>query len=369
VTTGDNLAVNLTDIFYNDPTVRTFDLKDLRGKTLRIGLDGEIPADNPFVGVEGAYGQIYTRGHRNAYTLAVDPLTGDMYTGEIGYDLDTSHEEINKLQSGGNYAWPRCQGASTGTFGGPCPVEGAIDPFLTYQHFAGGAVVAGPVWRRGASPGDLPAELGDGMFYGDFSRVWLRFAKFSDDGSHVVDSIQLAKDLPARPLAMTQGPDGDVYMLLYGGWFTPTPADSLVRVHIEASQPADVGQAAQGSLSVPAWLESGVTLTNSKDCALPVHLTAQGTWTYAPGTDHGAAGVVGQTTTEQFYMAGVAPGVLLMRQGETFTAIGDGADVVLQPHATASLLINDWRRADLGQSYYDDNSGELQVAWSTGDCL
>src|SRR5437763_1857871 len=54
------------------------------GKVLRVGKDGSAPADNPFVGREGARPEIYTLGHRNPQGLAVDPRDGRVWEEEHG---------------------------------------------------------------------------------------------------------------------------------------------------------------------------------------------------------------------------------------------------------------------------------------------
>ena len=43
---------------------------------LLITREGEAPADNPFVGREGALPEIWTYGHRNPQGLALDAATG-----------------------------------------------------------------------------------------------------------------------------------------------------------------------------------------------------------------------------------------------------------------------------------------------------
>src|SRR5262249_48380579 len=43
------------------------DLGALEGKILRLNVDGSVPADNPFVGVMGARGEIFARGFRNPF--------------------------------------------------------------------------------------------------------------------------------------------------------------------------------------------------------------------------------------------------------------------------------------------------------------
>ncbi|MDQ8165226.1 MAG: PQQ-dependent sugar dehydrogenase, partial [Gemmatimonadota bacterium] len=73
------------------------------GKVIRLHDDGRVPADNPFVGREGALPQIWTYGHRNVQGLAIHPVTGDVFTTEHG---PQGGDEVNVLQPGRNYGWP-----------------------------------------------------------------------------------------------------------------------------------------------------------------------------------------------------------------------------------------------------------------------
>ena len=74
------------------------------GKTLRINLDGSIPADNPKL--SGVVSHVYTYGHRNPQGL--DPAAnGVLYSSEHGPKTD---DEINILTAGGNYGWPHVAG-------------------------------------------------------------------------------------------------------------------------------------------------------------------------------------------------------------------------------------------------------------------
>jgi PQQ-dependent dehydrogenase (s-GDH family) len=74
------------------------------GKVLRMNPDGSIPDDNPVI--EGVKSHIFTYGHHNAQGIAVGP-DGALYVAEHG---DNSADEINRLQSGGNYGWPGVSG-------------------------------------------------------------------------------------------------------------------------------------------------------------------------------------------------------------------------------------------------------------------
>ena len=73
------------------------------GKILRINDDGSGPADNPFVGREGALPQIWSYGHRNVQGIVFDDETGRIYAHEHGAQ---GGDEVNVIEPGKNYGWP-----------------------------------------------------------------------------------------------------------------------------------------------------------------------------------------------------------------------------------------------------------------------
>ncbi len=81
----------------------TFSLTSEIGKTIRINLDGSIPADNPFPG-----SKIWSIGHRNPQGIC-RTSKGEIYVSEHG---DNTEDEINRIVKGGNYGWPRVEGRS-----------------------------------------------------------------------------------------------------------------------------------------------------------------------------------------------------------------------------------------------------------------
>jgi aldose sugar dehydrogenase len=93
------------------------DVNSLGGKILRINPDGSLPSDNPF----GNY--VYTYGNRDPQGIAWSP-NGIMYESEHG---QTSNDEINIIQKGGNYGWPIYQGNNT--------ASGFIKPLRVYTEF------------------------------------------------------------------------------------------------------------------------------------------------------------------------------------------------------------------------------------------
>jgi len=73
------------------------------GKIYRIHPNGDIPKDNPFVGIYKAKTAIYSFGHRNPQGMIKHPTTGKIWTHEHG---PKGGDEINIIEKGKNYGWP-----------------------------------------------------------------------------------------------------------------------------------------------------------------------------------------------------------------------------------------------------------------------
>jgi glucose/arabinose dehydrogenase len=80
------------------------DVASLAGKILRINPDGTTPRDNPFSS------RVYSYGHRNPQGLDWHPVTGDLWASEHG---NVGNDEINVIERGVNYGWPRIEGSQT----------------------------------------------------------------------------------------------------------------------------------------------------------------------------------------------------------------------------------------------------------------
>ncbi len=73
------------------------------GKVVRIGADGSVPRDNPFVERPPAAPAIWSVGHRNVQAAALEPGTNRLWTVEHGPE---GGDELNHPEAGRNYGWP-----------------------------------------------------------------------------------------------------------------------------------------------------------------------------------------------------------------------------------------------------------------------
>ncbi|HEX7905177.1 MAG TPA: PQQ-dependent sugar dehydrogenase [Chitinophagaceae bacterium] len=73
------------------------------GKIFKITKDGKPAPGNPFINKQGAMPQIYAYGFRNAQSLDIHPVTGDLWEAEFG---PRGGDELNIIKTGKNYGWP-----------------------------------------------------------------------------------------------------------------------------------------------------------------------------------------------------------------------------------------------------------------------
>ena len=79
------------------------DLSFHNGKILRLNLDGQAAADNPFANVANALPEIWSYGHRNPQGIDYDKNTEEIYSVEFG---PLGGDELNLIEIGKNYGWP-----------------------------------------------------------------------------------------------------------------------------------------------------------------------------------------------------------------------------------------------------------------------
>jgi aldose sugar dehydrogenase len=73
------------------------------GTVIRLGLDGTVPGDNPFVGTSDVQPEIWSYGHRNPQGIACDIDRGRLWLMDHG---PRGGDELNLVEAGKNYGWP-----------------------------------------------------------------------------------------------------------------------------------------------------------------------------------------------------------------------------------------------------------------------
>jgi glucose/arabinose dehydrogenase len=194
------------------------DLNVLMGKVLRLNLDGTIPTDNPFFGQVGKRGEIFASGFRNPFRFGFDPVSGGLWMADVG---DLTVEELDIVTSGGNYAWPHCEG----TLPAGCELAGDIDPFFTYPHSGGTSL--GTCVIGGEFSGNSFGGLEDNYFFGDCTSSKLYYAAPNGTRDDIATPTLFLTggDVPSDVIF---GPDGALYYVATGGGQVRRVAPSVV---------------------------------------------------------------------------------------------------------------------------------------------
>ena len=187
------------------------------GKIVRLNADGSVPADNPFVGRSDALPEIWTWGHRDPQSLAVDPFTDKVWSIEHG---PRGGDELNLLKRGANYGWPIiCYGIDypgTKIGAGITQMEGMEQPVYYWDP------VIAPSGMLIYSGAMFPEWKGS-VFVGGLSGAKLVRLQMKND--RVVGEEWFLQDKNSRIRDVQQGPDGAVYAV------TETGTDSaLLRI-------------------------------------------------------------------------------------------------------------------------------------------
>jgi len=123
----------------------------LLSKILRIDVDRSengkvyaIPPDNPFVGLPGARPETYAYGFRNPWRMSFDRPTGDLWVGDVGWEL---WEMVYRVKKGGNYGWSIKEGRQDirpNAKRGPTPI---LPPNLDFPHTEAASITGGYVYH------------------------------------------------------------------------------------------------------------------------------------------------------------------------------------------------------------------------------
>jgi len=202
------------------------DLADFLSTILRVDVDRAeggkpyaVPKDNPFVGVAGAKPEIWAYGFRNPWKMSFDRASGDLWVGDVGWEL---WEMVYRVEKGGNYGWSVTEGPQVvrpDAARGPTPIRPAA---IAFPHSEAASITGGFVYR-GAKFKDLVGcyVCGDWMT----GKLWAtRF-----DGERRVSHREIAHG-KQKIIAFAQDRAGELYWLDYneqgGGLYTLAANDA-----------------------------------------------------------------------------------------------------------------------------------------------
>lgn len=183
------------------------DSTSLNGKILRINRDGSIPDDNPIPG-----SPVWAWGFRNMQGLT-EATSGKWYASEHGEATD---DEINLLQSLGNYGWPQIEGYADSANETRPAFANRINPIKAWTPTIAPAGLAYyntdriPEWKNSLLLVSLKAQS-------------LRVLKLDKPGEKITDEIVLLEGVYGRIRSITVSPDGDVYMATSNRDWNPGP--------------------------------------------------------------------------------------------------------------------------------------------------
>jgi uncharacterized repeat protein (TIGR03806 family) len=206
ISTGDGASPNPPD-----PLDTGQDIGDLLSSVLRIDVDHEdkgrayaVPPDNPFVKTPGARPEVWAYGFRNPWRMSFDRATGDLWVGDVGWEL---WEMIYRVKKGGNYGWSIMEGpqpVKPEGKRGPTPI---LPPNLSFPHTEAASITGGYVYRGKRLP-----EIVGAYICGDWVTRKLWATKF--DGDKVVWHKEIAQGTQ-RVVAFGEARDAELYFLDY----------------------------------------------------------------------------------------------------------------------------------------------------------
>jgi putative heme-binding domain-containing protein len=208
VSTGDGGPAAPPDLFNTGQ-----DTRDLLSSILRLDVDHRdpgknyrVPPDNPWAGGDPAKvrPEIWAYGLRNPWKLSFDRATGNLWCGDIGWEL---WEMVHLIQRGGNYGWSAYEAGQPIKPHLANPLAPVSRPIVAHPHTEAASITGGFVYHGKKFP-----ELAGAYLYGDWvtGKVWALWY----DGRQVTRHEEIA-DTPHAIIAFGEDDDGELYYAHY----------------------------------------------------------------------------------------------------------------------------------------------------------
>ncbi len=203
------------------------DVSNVLSAILRIDVDHPqegrpytIPADNPFVSLNGARGEVWAYGLRNPWKMSFDRQMGDLWVGDVGWEL---WEMVYRVHKADNFGWSLYEGPQpvhTERPRGPTPI---VPPTIAIPHTDGASVTGGFVYRGKKYP-----KLVGTYLFGDWEtrRVW----GTTIEGDQIGPRLEVVEPT-VRVVDFAEDNDGELYLLDYD--------DGTIHAVVENNVPAE----------------------------------------------------------------------------------------------------------------------------------
>jgi len=196
-----------------DPNGNGQNLSLLQGKILRIDVDHpdagkgySVPSDNPFVNKPGVRPEIWSYGMREVWRFSFDPVTGDLWEGDVGQDL---YEEVNIIHKGENYGWNVMEGFERFSNKYRRDGETYVPPVFAYTRKYGQSVTGGFVYR-----GNPKSSFYGVYIFGDYQQKRL-FGITQKD--RMLEKARVLTKTTQSVVSLGQDAQGNIYYVGYEG--------------------------------------------------------------------------------------------------------------------------------------------------------
>lgn len=217
VSIGDGASYNNVD----PRATRVQDIDSLSGKILRIDpLTGQGLPSNPFYNNDpnSNRSKVYQSGLRNPFRISVNPQTGRLIVGDVGW---TQWEEINTAAAGANFGWPYYEGGS----GSSLQTNGYKDLAKAQAFYSSGKTVTSSAFALNHSLEGInaivlgasytgnayPAQYRNSIFFNDLGQGIVRSGTVDSSGR--IASVETFATGAKYVVQIFQGVDGNLYFV------------------------------------------------------------------------------------------------------------------------------------------------------------
>jgi putative heme-binding domain-containing protein len=254
-----------------DPLNTGQDISDLLSSIMRIDVDHQdpgktyaIPPDNPFVHTPGARGEVWAYGLRNPWRFSIDSQTGNVWVGDVGWEL---WESVLVAKSGGNYGWSIMEGPNPVHPNGKLGPTPLLRPLVSLPHSEAASITGGAVYHGSRLP-----DLRGSYIFGDWMTQRLWAAKVTGDKLDQIDPYRVIAETDQKIVSFGVEPNGELLIVDYsgGGLWRIVPNDTpsasgkfprkLSETGLFSSTPQQTPQTGviPFSINAPQWVDGAV---------------------------------------------------------------------------------------------------------------